>query len=170
MGSIEQMDEIEVKAKKVTEEEKPQRRQFFRSILIFPGARLKLSTYYAFIGLCSVGILNFALVFFLINLVNYSGGEASGNFIADQFMTTLMYNQWLMVTLVGALSILFIGFAYVLSLNILGPMVPLLRHIEALRKGDYAHVTQLRKRDELKPLMHALNDLSRTLEEKHKNH
>lgn len=147
---------------------KPENRRRLVSLFMYPKLRLKYGSFYAFIGLCAVGVLNFALIFILLQMLNLTGHELeAGNDIGSRLISALQYNKWLLIGSITTLFVLFFVFAFVLANKIAGPMQPLLRHIEEIKKGNYSHRTHLRKGDELKPLMHALNDLSESFQ-KHK--
>jgi signal transduction histidine kinase len=51
--------------------------------------------------------------------------------------------------------------------RIFGPRVPILRMIENLKAGQYGEKKNLRKTDEMKDVMDALNSLSETLKERY---
>ena len=146
-------------------EAKPENRRRLISFFKYPKLRLKYGSFYAFIGLCTVGVLNFALIFILLQMLNQTGHELDAGYdIGKRLLNVLEYNHWLVVGTMITLFILFFVFAFVLANKIAGPMQPLLRHIEEIKKGNYTHRTHLRKGDELKPLMHALNDLSESFQ------
>ncbi len=56
------------------------------------------------------------------------------------------------------------GFAILLTHRFYGPMVPILRHLEEMKKGNYTSRIRLRKKDELHDLSEKLNDLTAHLE------
>lgn len=58
-------------------------------------------------------------------------------------------------------------FAIILTHRFYGPMVPVLRHIEELRKGNYSSRIRLRQTDELQDLSEKLNALTEELEKKY---
>ncbi len=51
--------------------------------------------------------------------------------------------------------------------RLVGPVMPIRRHIKALRDGLYTHRVTLRRHDGLQDIADDLNDLARTLEERH---
>lgn len=150
--------------------DKPENRRRLFSFFKYPKLRIKYGSFYAFIGLCSVGVLNFSLIFIMLQMLNTTGKEVDvGSSIGERFLQVIEYNHWLVIITLLVLFVLFFAFAFVLANRIAGPMQPLLRHIEELKKGNYTHRTHLRKGDELKPLMSGLNELSESLELKNKN-
>jgi signal transduction histidine kinase len=71
----------------------------------------------------------------------------------------------LMLALVLAAFAVVVGVQ--LSHRIYGPVVPFLRHIESLSKGDYSSRVNLRKSDEFIEIQDALNGLAEGLEKKY---
>jgi len=63
-------------------------------------------------------------------------------------------------------SLLSIVLGWQMSHRFYGPIIPLLRHIEELKKGNYSSRVRLRKADELMELQDALNVLAGCLEAK----
>jgi signal transduction histidine kinase len=51
--------------------------------------------------------------------------------------------------------------------RLIGPTLPIRRHIKALRDGLYSHRVVLRKHDGLQDVADELNALAKTLEERH---
>jgi methyl-accepting chemotaxis protein len=58
--------------------------------------------------------------------------------------------------------------AVVLTHRMVGPMVAIRRHIEALKQGDLSARVRLRKRDAFKDVARDLNELAEALEEREK--
>lgn len=63
-------------------------------------------------------------------------------------------------------SILSIVLGWQMSHRFYGPVIPLLRHIEELRNGNFSSRVKLRRGDELMELQEALNGLAEMLEAK----
>ncbi|HEY5657539.1 MAG TPA: hypothetical protein VIY27_07090 [Myxococcota bacterium] len=70
------------------------------------------------------------------------------------------------LTILYALVVIVISVGY--AHRMVGPSVPLQRHIEALKNGDYASRVKLRKHDAFEELAENLNELARMLEEHEK--
>jgi signal transduction histidine kinase len=58
----------------------------------------------------------------------------------------------------------------IVSHRIFGPMVPIRRHVESLKKGDFTSRVNLRSYDEFKDLAADLNALAEVLQEKSATH
>jgi HAMP domain-containing protein len=73
------------------------------------------------------------------------------------------------IEVTSVLAVLYVLVIVILSVvyahRMIGPTVPLRRHVEALKNGDYTARVLLRKRDAFSELAEDLNELSRILEE-----
>ncbi len=152
--------------RKVSMEKQQNRRKFFR-LFVNPKFQIKYGLYYATIALLALISWNALTVYFLVELVNVSSQSAPGVSIAQNLLDTLLDNRWILLLGMTVITVMFMGIAIALSKNVVGPMRALLRHIEALKQGNYEHKTVLRKTDELKSMMSALNDLSDILKTRH---
>lgn len=77
---------------------------------------------------------------------------------------TMMFPFFTMVGGVFAIGLFVIYLGIKISNRIYGPLVPLLRHIDNLKKGVYSSRVTLRRHDELSEIRDALNDLAANLE------
>ena len=66
-----------------------------------------------------------------------------------------------------AYAISFVILGIYLTHRIVGPMVPIRRHIEALSEGKYGITARIRKKDDLHELVDLLNTLSQKLAQRH---
>jgi signal transduction histidine kinase len=70
------------------------------------------------------------------------------------------------------LLVLFVYAALVVAITsiythrLLGPMIPIARHLKALKEGFYSHRLKLRKKDALQELADQLNELAEILEKR----
>jgi signal transduction histidine kinase len=69
----------------------------------------------------------------------------------------------------GFLLITVFALGLILSHRVFGPMVPIMRVLEALKNGDYSARANLRSKDEFNDVMEAVNDLAAQLESKYGN-
>ena len=81
-------------------------------------------------------------------------GQQTGNFIEVSITLLVMY-----VILMMAVTTLY-------THRIIGPTIPIMRHIRALKVGRYSHRVNLRQQDEFKALAFELNELAETLEQR----
>jgi HAMP domain-containing protein len=144
----------------------PNRRRTFL-LLLSPRFQMKYGLYYAGIAVTSLLTLNVLAAFLLVQLIDYSGSAKMSAGITEILFTTLKANAPFVALGCGILGLLYLCFAIFLTRNVVGPSRALLRHIDALKTGQYTHKTTLRKNDELKEIMTALNELSDVLQERH---
>lgn len=75
-----------------------------------------------------------------------------------------------MLTLAFVVAAIFSVLSIVLGMQMshryYGPIIPLLRHVEELRNGNYSSRVKLRQSDELIEIQDALNGLAETLDER----
>ena len=81
-------------------------------------------------------------------------GQQTGNFIEVSITLLVMY-----VILMLAVTTLY-------THRIIGPTIPITRHIRALKEGRYSHRVNLRQQDEFKELAVELNELAQILEQR----
>jgi HAMP domain-containing protein len=146
--------------------EKRQRRRLYR-VFLYPRFQLKYGMYYAAIAFTSILILNVVTVYFLVYLIDYSGHEEPGIGITNILLNSIKQNAGIAGLAAFSLFVLYFSLAFIFTKNIAGPLKVLVRHVEELKNGNYGHKTRLRKTDELKPMMSALNELSEVLAAKH---
>ncbi len=138
-----------------------------RNILVRPGLQLKLPFY----------ILLLTMAFVLLTLL-------LGNLYLEQIYVTMIENttqseylQQVITEQMAAFKIisLLVLFVYaVLAVSIscvythrlLGPLIPIERHLKALKEGFYSHRLHLRKKDALHELADQMNELAEALEER----
>jgi HAMP domain-containing protein len=82
--------------------------------------------------------------------------EQTGDYIEMTLALTVLY--------ISVVVLLSVGYAH----RMIGPMVPIRRHTEALKNGDYSARVTLRKRDAFSELAKDLNELAQVLEEQEK--
>jgi len=138
-----------------------------RNILVRPGLQLRLPLY----------ILLLTMAFVLLTLL-------LGNLYLEQVYVTMMENttqsdylQQVITEQIAAFKVisLLVLFVYavlvaaissVYTHRLLGPMIPIKRHLKALKEGFYSHRLHLRKKDVLHELAGQMNELAEALEER----
>ena len=130
--------------------------------LIYPKKQLKYA-YFHFLTVC-ISVL-------IVNVVSYSKYtelvKNQTDLRANQFL--LEYVESLSWVTLGTLS--FMGlfsflFVIVLLHRFVGPVIPLLRHLDAILAGNFQHKTKLRESDELLEIAEKLNQVSDVLAKK----
>lgn len=136
-----------------------------RNFLLKPGIQLRLSLY----------ILLLSLTFVLLAVL-------VGNLYFEQTYVTLMQStsqteyvqrvlarqtqefRTLALLLLSGYVLLMIAVTVIYTHRLIGPAIPLLRHVKALQEGRYTHRVKLRGRDAFSELARQLNTLAETLQ------
>jgi len=136
-----------------------------RNILVRPGMQLRLPLY----------VLLLSFTFMLLGLL-------LGNLYFEQTYVTLMQHttqsdylqrvitqqtgefKLLALLLLGIYVLLVFIITTIFTHRLIGPTIPMVRHVEALRKGRYGHRIKLRRHDAFAELADALNELAETLQ------
>lgn len=99
-----------------------------------------------------------------VKLNELVGGSIVGRQTVDQIINILSNDIFILILITAYAGVQTILFTH----RIYGPMVPLKKHIESLKAGNYESRVKLRKHDELLEFEDMLNELAAVLEEKHK--
>lgn len=136
-----------------------------RNLLIKPGMQLRFSLY----------VLLLSFVFLLIGLL-------IGNLYFEQTYVTLMQHttqsvylqrvipqqiaefKQLALLLLGSYVLLMIVITTFITHRLIGPTIPMIKHVRALREGHYGHRVNLRRYDAFTELADELNLLAKSLE------
>ena len=144
-------------------------RRELRNILVKPRVQLK----YAFIFFAG-GWLTLTLYFclFLENMVQ-AMVSLSATYSIDPEISLILQstlNRGLTVGLLigGGMSIALLLMGAILSHRIFGPMVPTLKTLNELKKGNYSARINYRKQDEFQDVMDEINSLAEQLEARNK--
>jgi HAMP domain-containing protein len=138
-----------------------------RNILIRPGFQLRLPFY--------ILLLTFSFVFLTLLLGNLYLEQAYVSMIENttqseylQQVITEQISSFKVITLLilFVYAVLVVVITSVYTHRLLGPMIPIARHLKALKEGFYTHRVHLRKKDALHGLAGQLNELAEVLEER----
>jgi signal transduction histidine kinase len=102
-----------------------------------------------------------------MELLNFTRNEPQGEDVIKIFSNFFKHYSWQVAVAFVLIATFYVMLAVVFTKHIVGPVQILAKHIEALKIGNYGHKTILRKGDDLRPLMIALNDLSDSLTKRH---
>jgi len=138
-----------------------------RNILVRPGFQLKLPFYILMLTLTFVALTlllgNLYLEQAYVTMIeNTTQSEYLQQVITDQIAAFKVIS--LVILFVYAVLVVVITSVY--THRLLGPMIPIERHLKALKEGFYAHRLRLRKKDALHELADQLNELAETLEQR----
>lgn len=136
-----------------------------RGLLLRPGLQLRLPLYVLLLSFTFLllGILIGNLYFeqtYVTLVENTTQSEYLQRLIAQQTREFKLMALLLLAVYVLSMMVLTAIFTH----RLIGPTVPLLRHVEALREGRYSQRVNLRKHDAFVDLAVALNGLAETLQ------
>lgn len=138
-----------------------------KNILINPGIQFRLFVPYLVMLAIATLLLN-GVLFFIVSTVHQVFPDMTPE-QSEELNRTLFRS--VIASAVGLSVMAFLGFALttVLSHRLLGPLVPIRRHLQKLIEGKYDDRLRLRKTDELHFLADDLNKLTEKLGERSKN-
>lgn len=137
-----------------------------KNILVNPGIQFRLFVPYLVMLAIATLLLN-GVLFFIVSTVYQVFPDMTPE-QSDELNRTLFRS--VIVSAVGLSIMAFLGFVLttVLSHRLLGPLVPIRRHIQKLIEGRYEDRLRLRKKDELHFLADDINALTEKLGERSK--
>ena len=136
-------------------------------VLVRPGFQLRLPFYILLLTMSFVAMAlllgNLYLEQAYISMIeNTTQSEYLQQLITDQISAFKVIS--LMMLFVYAVLVIVITSIY--THRLLGPMIPISRHLKALCDGFYSHRLHLRKKDEMHELANQLNGLAEVLEQR----
>lgn len=137
----------------------PQNKNYHRSILrflIFPKKQLKYAFFYFLVVCISVLTINVASYYKFMSLLDVNTSISTQQFLAEYAYTLSFVTLATLVFMGILIFIITIIFLH----RFVGPIRPILKHLEALRVGNYTHKTHLRFNDEINEVAQKLNELS----------
>ena len=138
-----------------------------KGLLIRPGSQVKTFFYAAGLGQVILSGVFIGYLSFIEYALPEAVGEGSPNLagiLNSLFWVKMVILLLTAIVLAGSFSSIVL-----FTHRVLGPCVPILRLIEKLKNGQYGEQGRLRKDDELKNVMSALNELSTELKKKSGN-
>lgn len=138
-----------------------------RNFLLKPGLQLKLAFYFLVLSLGFVfTTVLFAKLYFEQTYITLVGSTSQSEYV--QAIVTQQVHDFksLSMLLLAVYVVLVVVLATVYTHRLIGPTLPILRHIKALKDGFYSHRVKLREYDCLQELADELNELAGTLEQR----
>lgn len=143
-------------------------RRSYRNLLIKPSNQLRLAILFAVLSFFSLCITIFVTTMYFSFILQQVDSRNTLMKLDPTIVTKLVIPAVITVFLIAFLTSAFmVALTIAYSHRLYGPLIPLLRHINSLKNGNYSTRVVLRKNDELREVMLALNDLATTLEERH---
>lgn len=136
------------------------------NVLVRPGFQLRLPFYILLLTISFVALTlllgNLYLEQAYVTMIeNTTQSEYLQQMITDQIGAFKLIS--LLILFVYAVLVIVISSVY--THRLLGPMIPITRHLTALCDGFYSHRLHLRKKDEMHELANQLNGLAEVLEQ-----
>ena len=139
-----------------------------RNFLLMPALELKLALYFLLLSFAFVLItILFGKLFFeqtYITLIENTTQADYVNAVIDQQIHKF---KSLSLLLLAAYVVMVVVLAAVYTHRMIGPMIPIKRHVKALQDGLYSRRVKLREYDCFQGLADELNVLAETLEKQH---
>jgi hypothetical protein len=139
-----------------------------RNLLLKPALQLKLPVYILVlsIALLMLGVL-FGNLYFQQTYMSVLATSTQPEYLQQVIAVQANEFKYLMLLLLVVYAGLVTVITTIYTHRLIGPTLPILRHIKALRDGLYSHRVRLRKHDGLQDVADELNALAATLEERH---
>ncbi len=139
-----------------------------RNLLLRPAFQLKLPLYILLLSMAFLvlGVLFGNLYFqqtYMSTLATSTQPEYLQQVIARQTQEFKLLSLLLLAVYAALVTVITTIYTH----RLIGPTLPIRRHIKALRDGLYSHRVVLRKHDGLQDVADELNALAKTLEERH---
>jgi hypothetical protein len=139
-----------------------------RNLLLRPAFQLKLPLYILLLSMAFLvlGVLFGNLYFqqtYMSTLATSTQPEYLQQVIARQTQEFKLLSLLLLAVYAALVTVITTIYTH----RLIGPTLPIRRHIKALRDGLYSHRVVLRKHDGLQDVADDLNALAKTLEERH---
>jgi len=138
-----------------------------RNLLLKPGLQLKLAFYFLLLSLGFIfTTVLFAKLYFEQTYITLVGNTTQSQYIQAVVTQQIHDFKSLSMLLLAVYVVMVVVVATVYTHRMIGPTLPILRHIKALKEGFYSHRVKLREYDCFQELADELNGLAETLEQR----
>ena len=138
-----------------------------RNFLIKPRLQLKLAFYFLFLSLGFVFVtVLFGKLYFEQTYITLVGHTTQSEYIQAVVTQQIHDFKSLSLMLLAVYVVMVIVLATVYTHRMIGPTMPILRHIKALKDGFYSHRVKLREYDCFQDMADELNELAESLEQR----
>ena len=140
-----------------------------RNFLLKPGLQLKLAFYVLLLSLGFVFItVLFGKLYFEQTYITLVDNTTQSEYIQAIVAQQIHDFKSLSLLLLAVYTVMIVLVAAVYTHRMIGPTLPIMRHVKALKEGFYSHRVKLREYDCFQELADELNELAETLEEQRK--
>jgi signal transduction histidine kinase len=143
-----------------------QRRRLYR-LFLQPRFQLRYGAYFMTIAISSLVCSSIITVYITLKLLSFTQQSPAADDIFKILRGFVSHNPIPVIGSFVLMAIFYFFLAVIFTKRIVGPVQVLVNHVNALKNGNYTHKTTLRRDDDLKSLMLALNELSDSLHHKH---
>jgi len=138
-----------------------------RGLLLKPALQLKLALYVLLLSLTFVLVtVLFGKLYFEQTFVTLIENTTQAEYIQAVITRQIHSFKSLSLLLLAVYAVLMVVLAMVYTHRMIGPMLPITRHVKALKDGFYGHRVKLRRHDCFQELADELNALAETLEKR----
>ena len=136
-----------------------------RNSLLKPGIQLRLPLYVLLLSFTFVLLaVLFGNLYFEQTYVTLLQSTTQSEYVQRILARQSQEFKELALLLLSGYVLLMIVVTVIYTHRLLGPTIPMLRHVKALQEGRYAHRISLRRHDALSELADQLNVLAETLQ------
>ena len=137
-----------------------------RNFLLKPGLQLKLAFYVLLLSLGFVFItVLFGKLYFEQTYITLIDNTTQSEYIQAIVTQQIHDFKSLSLLLLAVYTVMIVLVATVYTHRMIGPTLPIMRHVKALKEGFYSHRVKLREYDCFQELVDELNELAETLEQ-----
>lgn len=138
-----------------------------RGLLLKPALQLKLALYVLLLSLTFVLVtVLFGKLYFEQTFVTLIENTTQAEYIQAVITRQIHSFKSLSLLLLAVYAVLMVVLATVYTHRMIGPMLPITRHVKALKDGFYGQRIKLRRHDCFQELADDLNTLAETLEKR----
>jgi hypothetical protein len=140
-----------------------------RNFLLKPGLQLKLAFYILLLSLGFVFItVLFGKLYFEQTYITLVDNTTQSEYIQAIVTQQIHDFKSLSLLLLAVYTVMIVLVATVYTHRMIGPTLPIMRHVKALKDGFYSHRVKLREYDCFQELADELNELAEILEQQRK--
>lgn len=140
-----------------------------RNFLLKPGLQLKLAFYVLLLSLGFVFItVLFGKLYFEQTYITLIDNTTQSEYIQAIVTQQIHDFKSLSLLLLAVYTVMIVLVATVYTHRMIGPTLPIMRHVKALKEGFYSHRVKLREYDCFQELADELNELAEILEQQRK--
>ncbi|MGB5717569.1 MAG: hypothetical protein WBN81_10790 [Gammaproteobacteria bacterium] len=138
-----------------------------RNLLLKPGLQLKLALYTLLLSLGFLFItVLFGKLYFEQTYITLVENTTQAEYVQAILNQQLHDFKSMSLLLLAGYIVMMVVLVAVYTHRMIGPVLPIMRHVKALQEGFYSHRVKLRRYDSFQELADELNALAETLEKR----